>query len=379
MGWFPLRPESKDEILKQLELYSVELKAPKPLNAGEIGGTNAAGHKETRFIGVCFPDSLGTDELAMTIYLETLTSRLFLGASRLPAATMERHRRYLLAAQNPDGGFSGREGESDLYYSGFALRGLALLDALSEDVAQRGSSYLQGQMQGQASVVDFLSLLYGALLLQTSAGVDLFENVAEDWPQRVTNRLQELRRDDGGYAKGDRGASSSTYYSFLVVLCFQLVGQSVPQSDRLIEFIRSRQREDGGFVEMEVMRRSGTNPTSAAIALLRILEALDDEVAEAAANYLCDRQSDEGGLQANTQIPVADTLSTFTGLLTLADLGWAEELNLQAVRKFVQSMELPGGGFRGAVLDPFCDVEYTFYGLGTLALLEELQNSPTSS
>ena len=45
----------------------------------------------------------------------------------MPAGTRRRHTDYLTAAQNPDGGFPGREGGSDLYYTGFALRSLAVL------------------------------------------------------------------------------------------------------------------------------------------------------------------------------------------------------------------------------------------------------------
>ena len=57
-------------------------------------------------------------------YLERLTLRLVDGLARLPAEFRARHAAYLSAAQNADGGFSGREGGSDLYYTSFALRGL---------------------------------------------------------------------------------------------------------------------------------------------------------------------------------------------------------------------------------------------------------------
>ena len=62
-----------------------------------------------------------------TSYLPRLTARLAEGLARLEPPRRDRHARYLRAAQNPDGGFSGREGDSDLYYTGFALRGLAVL------------------------------------------------------------------------------------------------------------------------------------------------------------------------------------------------------------------------------------------------------------
>ena len=60
-------------------------------------------------------------------YLENLTIRLANGVARLPEESRQQHARYFLAAQQPDGGFRGREGASDLYYTSFALRGLAVL------------------------------------------------------------------------------------------------------------------------------------------------------------------------------------------------------------------------------------------------------------
>ena len=62
-------------------------------------------------------------------------------------------------------------------------------------------------------------------------------------------------------------------------------------------------------------------------------------------------------------------LSSFTGLLTLQDLGGEDEIDCPAVKRYAHSLELPDGGFHGAALDEATDVEYTFYGLGTLGLL----------
>src|SRR3954471_3942071 len=93
-------------------------------------------------------------------YLPRLTARLAQGLERVPQAQRDRHARYLRAAQNPDGGFSGREGVSDLYYTGFALRGVAVLAALTPGVCELVARFLRDSLQRQASVVDFFSLLY---------------------------------------------------------------------------------------------------------------------------------------------------------------------------------------------------------------------------
>ena len=128
----------------------------------------------------------------------------------------------------------------------------------------------------------------------------------------------------------------------------------------------------GGFVEIAPMKRSGTNPTAAAVGCLKILDALEPVVAEDAGEFLAEMQTDEGGLRANTRIPIADLLSSFTGLLTLQDLGAAHLIDAPAVKRYAESLQHEAGGFHGAAWDDGRDVEYTFYGLGNLALLGDV-------
>jgi geranylgeranyl transferase type-2 subunit beta len=302
-------------------------------------------------------------------YLEELTLRLAAGIAELPEATRQRHAQYLLAAQRDDGGFAGREGGSDLYYTGFALRGLAILGELHGEPAQRAAGFLRGKLRGQESIIDFLSLIYGGKLLEMAAGVDVFGDADASWRTAVAEALLKLRRPDGGFAKGAEGSASSTYHTFLVLLCMELIEQSVPDPEKIVAFLKTQQAADGGFLEIRAQKRAGTNPTAAAIASLRLLDSLDETTRLDTIDFLLDLQTDEGGLRANTRIPIADLLSTFTGLLTLQDLGGSNQIDMKPISRFVQSLELETGGFHGAAWDPAHDVEYTFYGLGCLALL----------
>jgi geranylgeranyl transferase type-2 subunit beta len=301
-------------------------------------------------------------------YLENLTIRLAAGLAEEEEAR-RRHGAFVLAAQQPDGGFAGREGGSDLYYTGFALRALSITGQLYGEPAERTAAFLQDRLTGRETIIDFLSLIYGAALIDAAAGVDVFRHADPTWRDAVAASLESLRCEDGGYAKSHEGRAGSTYHTFLVVLCQQLIERPTPAPERVIEFLRSQQEEEGGFREIRVQKRAGTNPTAAAVAVLRIFDALDHQTRESTLDFLADMQTDEGGLRANTRIPFADLLSTFTGLLTLLDLGAAEEINLPAVERYVRSLERPEGGFHGAALDEGTDVEYTFYGLGCLGLL----------
>lgn len=305
----------------------------------------------------------------MPTYLEDLTIRLAIAVAGLPEETRRRHANYVMATQRVDGGFGGREGESDLYYTGFALRSLAVLGELHGELADRAANFLRSRLTGRESIVDFLSLIYGAALLESAAGIDLFADSPDSWRDAVAAAMADLRRDDGGYAKGPEGMASSTYHTFLVLLCLQLIERPLPEPERIVKFIMSQQADEGGFREIRASKRAGTNPTAAAIGALRILDALDDDIRESTIDFLCEMQTDEGGLRANTRIPIADLLSTFTGTLTLMDLGGADEIDLGAALRFAQSLELEQGGFHGAIWDTADDVEYSFYGLGCLALL----------
>ncbi|MBP86328.1 MAG: beta-hydroxylase [Planctomycetaceae bacterium] len=307
----------------------------------------------------------------MPAYLEELTIRLGTGIGELPEVLRDKHAAYMRAAQQADGGFAGREGGSDLYYTGFALRSLSILGELHGDVAERAAEFLKGRLAGQELIIDFLSLVYGAMLLEAAAGIDVFAHAAENWRDAVADALEKLRREDGGYAKGEEGMASSTYHTFLVLLCRQLIERPLPFPERIVEFILSQQAEEGGFREIRASKRAGTNPTAAAIGTLRILDALNDKIRESTLDFLVEMQMDDGGLRANTRIPFSDLLSTFTGSLTLIDLDALNEIDISDARRYAESMAQATGGFRGAELDPADDVEYSFYGLGCLALLRE--------
>lgn len=313
----------------------------------------------------------------MPSYLEQLTVDLAEGVGRLPAAWRKRVGDYLLVQQQADGGFAGRQGSSDLYYSGFGLRGLAILGHLDGQPAERAAGFLRSKLEGHESIIDFLSLIYGAKLLELSAGMDVLDAAASQWPDAVEQALEELRGPDGGYTKGTGGVASSTYHTFLVLLCRELIDRPAPAPERMVEFILSQHDPEGGFREIRVSKRAGTNPTAAGIATLQILDALPETIRESTIDFLVDMQTDEGGLRANTRIPFADLLSTFTGLVTLDRMKAAKELDLSGIDSFVRGLhDESSGAFAGAVLDPGADVEYTFYGLGTLALLARLGAGP---
>ena len=114
-------------------------------------------------------------------YLQRLTIQLSAGVGNLPESFRRKHADYLAGAQRADGGFAGREGESDLYYTGFALRGLAILGELQGEVAQRAAEFLTSKLQARETIIDFLSLIYGGMLLDSAAGINIFAAAPGGW------------------------------------------------------------------------------------------------------------------------------------------------------------------------------------------------------
>ena len=201
----------------------------------------------------------------MSVYLQDLTIRLAEGIGRLPDPLREHHGNFLLKAHQADGGFGGKQGESDLYYTAFALRAMSITGLLYGDVAEKAGEFVRSRLNRHETIVDFFSLIYAASLLKVSAGVDPFDQAAEHWPDQTAEFLNSLRREDGGFAKGIEGRAGSTYHTFLVVLCLQLIERPIEQPEKIVEFLHSREDEEGGFREIKASKRAGTNPTAAAV------------------------------------------------------------------------------------------------------------------
>jgi len=303
-------------------------------------------------------------------YLLQLGNRIAAGLARLDPERRERHRQFIFSRQQKDGGFLGREGDSDLYYTSFAVRGLGVLGGMSSDEAARVGQFIQTFDWRKLHVVDLISWLYTALVTQAFGGPDPFEKEPSDWADQIGQKLESVRTSDGGYAKSSEGAIGSTYQSFLVAMTYELLGKKVVKPNKLGQFVLDRQRDDGGFVEIAPMKTSGTNPTAAGAVLLQRLGFADEQLTADLRDFLKSVRGSEGGFQANSRIPFSDGLSTFTGLLVAQDFGLLDLLNVANLEAFItQQIEFPTGGFRGASWDEQADVEYTFYGLGILGLL----------
>ena len=305
----------------------------------------------------------------MISYLSQLTERILPGMLREKPERRDKLRTYFLSALGQDGGFRGRKGNGDLYYSAFAIRGLFLLGVLDDkELLPHVAEFLEKQYRrDELSPADLLSWTFCAILVNTVQGTELLpEQIAS-----LLNRWERFRSSDGCFAATEKSAFSSTYATFLAAIFYELLGKSELSQSIPAEPILERRRPDGGFVELPPLQYSGTNPTAAAVGLLSLLEiALPKK--EKTIEFLCRCQHHSGGFQAHARIPFPDLLSSFSALTALCDLAAADQANRFALRSFVTSLRSPDGGFFGMPLDQQSDVEYTFYGMALEAMLSML-------
>lgn len=303
-------------------------------------------------------------------YLLRLTMQLAVGLAKLSEPKKDLHAGWIRSLQLSDGGFPGREGPSDLYYTSFALRSLAILGRLDLETAERASGFLKSQLGGQATIVDFYSLLYSIMILQLAGAPNPLVDATVEWEQRVGDLIETLRAPDGGYALQPGAKTGSTYQTFLALLAHEVMARPVADPTRFIGFVLSRLRPDGGFVEVAPARKGATNPTAAAIGILKQVspESLNQELKDQVVDFLVEAIGPEGGIRANDRVPLSDLLSTFTGAWTLAELGSLDSLDMKSLSEFLDAVEQPGGGFLAGVWDEAADVEYTFYGLALRSL-----------
>jgi geranylgeranyl transferase type-2 subunit beta len=269
------------------------------------------------------------------------------GLKRMPERLLERHVSWVRKAQLPDGGFPGRRGGSDIYYTSFGLRAADLLGMEDPGLWEGAAGCLAALDPYADSPVACYCLMHSLWLLECH-GHDLAPQ-----QRRAREALRRLPRPAG------------VYDAYLTALCMVMAGRKVRHVGAA-RLIRSCRGADGGFADRPG-ERSGVNPTAAATQLLAACgEPADDP---AAAEFVVACQTDEGGLAPWPGAPCADLLSTFTGMVALAGMERLRSLRLAPVARFARALQGEDGGFRGTLTDDAADPEYTFYGLGVLGLL----------
>jgi prenyltransferase beta subunit len=258
------------------------------------------------------------------------------------------------------GGFAGRDGRPDLYYTVFGLEAMLALQV--EPPPGIVANYLVASAMERAH--DFV---HACSLARCGAalGRNFFTG---ELKEELARRINSFRTPDGGFHGTPGRAHGSTYGALLAWGALSDLDASLPEPERLLDSLRPLRLEDGSFANERGLAQGTTSATAAALTLCRHLqEPPPDHCGE----WLLRQQHASGGFLATPQAPLPDLLSTAVSLHALDGLEIAFEAQREICLDFVDSLWSAQGGFHGHWADDDLDVEYTYYGLlalGHLAL-----------
>ncbi len=265
---------------------------------------------------------------------------------------------YLHGLHRDDGGYANRAGESDLYYTSFAVSGLvALQERLPVEALNR---YIETFSDFQS-----LDLVHRSCLARVWTLLPT-EGRSPDIRAALLEGGETFRTPDGGYNALPGTSKGTLYGCFLSLGFYQDLHCPMPASEEMVACINSLRTDDGGFANSSDLPMGLTPTSSAAAALLRQLGQPIDPVLR---DWLLLRLSPEGGFRAAPEAPLPDLLSTATALHALSTLGVDFAPLREPCLDFIDSLWTASGGFHGTWEDDTLDCEYTFYGLLALGHL----------
>lgn len=302
-------------------------------------------------------------------FLNRLDARLRDGWGMLAPALRDSALACIAPFSTARGGYRGRLGSADTYYTDFAARLLDLANAPTDEFERIGE-FLRS-LPPPGDLVDLFSRMNAARLLRRRA-------VPVPVPEGARRILDSQRVETGGFAQPGEQATSA-YLTFLACLVCEMLGDPIPEPGKMAAALRSLRQPSGGFSDRAGDALAQASTTAAAVAALGMIGVGDPQEAAAAAQFLAGLQTPEGGFRAHREAPESDMLSTFTSLTSLAGLGALHMVRLAPIGRFVLSLHSPGNGFSASIADPESDVEYTFYGVGSLCLLQDHLNRTRNS
>lgn len=250
------------------------------------------------------------------------------GAALLGDAVLSPLRQGVLAHRQPDGGFRGRSGGSDAWYTAFALRCLELTGGIPGAVAGDVRAWLAQQQPApdRRAHLDHVTI---ALLVRAALPL------ARSWP-----------------------APAGCYDAFAAAVAADLQGLAAP-----------------AYAAEALQAEMATQVPAAAAGLiaLRLAGRLDASQRERAVAFLVAQQQPSGGLLVHAGAPQPDLLSTATAAWALAACRRLQRADVAGLARFAVACRRDDG-FGALPGDEASDPEYAWYGLTLLALLRRFSS-----
>ncbi|MDA8020083.1 MAG: hypothetical protein MPN21_21805 [Thermoanaerobaculia bacterium] len=266
---------------------------------------------------------------------------------------------FLRSRQTRDGGFGDRgddRSSGDLYYTVFGLDALA---AVGSEPRRPVRGFLETFDGGQE-----LDLVHLGCLIRAWSAVEADPGEArrEAWRRR----LDDLRRDDGGWAAEPDVGHSSVYSTFVALGAHQDAGLELAEPAAVRAYLEARLDDAGGYEADAELTVATTPTTAAAVDALRQLGA---EPSSRSIDWLRRRIHPQGGFLAADGAPMPDLLSTAVALHSLVGLGASITDLADLMLDYVDTLWTSRGAFHGHWADDEVDCEYTYYGLLALGHL----------
>lgn len=267
---------------------------------------------------------------------------------------------FIRGQQNEDGGFRDRDGESDLYYTSFAIDALTALQVPLPEVALR--RYLDDRLES----LDELDFVHLCCLSRCFSALGSRPPAAVIAP--VLERIERYRTADGGFNQSDDDETGSAYACFLAYGAYADHGLTLPDAEGVARCLDSLRAPGGAWANDVELPIPNIPATAAAVTLSRNLRL---PIPAETPHWILNSFHPGGGFLPFPLAPVPDLLSTAVALHALDGLQVGFEEKKDLILDFVDSLWTAAGGFHGTWDDDDLDIEYTYYGLlalGHLAL-----------
>lgn len=258
----------------------------------------------------------------------------------------------------PDGGFKGRAGLSDMYYTFF---GVQLLSILSDgNIPDRTFDYIHSVKQP-----DPFDIIHLTCFLRTRQMLNRLKQIPTKPRQnhQADSLLKRFRSGTNGFYIEKNSSQASIYASYLAYLTCKECNIELPvDPNEIIGSIDRYRAHDGSYAEIENMK-TGTLPVTCAAVILRynIMRIIDDTAIE----WMIERQAGTGGFYASKNALLPDLVSSAAAVFCLNAVHQKLLVN-ENILDFVESLMQENCGFGGNSHDFTPDIEYTFYAFLTI-------------